>query len=260
MRTIACLNLKGGVAKSTTVINLAAYLAKDGKKVLVVDADSQCNTTDFFMVNASYGNLASILTTRPVLIDEKDTRCIYTTDISGLDVLPAGDELMDLDLTAITNGLVFPTALRELLLMLDNLDDYAYDFVLIDCPPSFSAACSAALIAADEVLIPMKLDYFSISGMSNLMRQIQNMRKVNHRLRLLGVLPTMYRENEYTETALKQLAQAGIPVVHPYIPRSDKVDEMTFHGEPLSTYSPKSGPGRAYKLLARRLTGGAHHE
>lgn len=256
MRTIAILNRKGGVAKTTTVINLAAYLAKQGKRVLVVDADSQQDTTDFFRVDARFGDLASILLTRPTLIDEKETRCVYSTNINNLDVLPASDELMDLDLTAITNGLVFPASLRETLLMLAETEEHAYDFVLIDCPPSFSAACSAALIAADEVLIPMKLDYFSIKGMSNLMRQIRNVRKVNPRIRLLGVLPTMYRESPYTEQALKQLAAANIPMVHPYIPRSEKVDEMTYHGEPLTTYSPKSGPGKAYKLLAGKLTGG----
>lgn len=256
MRTIVILNRKGGVGKTTTVINLAAYLVKRGKRVLIVDADSQHDVTDFFRVSNDTGDLALVLKTPPQKVDDRFVCCIYGTDIPGLDLLPASDELVDLELGAITGVQAFPASLRELLLTLAETQEHAYDIVLIDCPPSFSPSCSAALLAADEVLIPMKLDFFSIKGMRTLMQQLQNVRKVNKRLRLLGVLPTMYRETPHTSQALKQLAAANIPMVHPFIPRSEKVDEMTYHGEPLTTYSPKSGPGKAYKLLASKLTGG----
>lgn len=258
MRTIAVLNLKGGVAKSTTVINLADQFARAGKKVLVVDADSQCNTSEFLGAAEIDGSLHTILTHRPDDIDDRYLCCINNPQ-AGLDVVPASSRLMDLDLSAITDGRVFPHSLREFLLMLAETEEQPYDICLIDCPPGFTASCSAALIAADEVIIPSTQDAFSLSGMANLMGQIQTMRKLNPRLRLLGVLLTMTTKGETLDNAMTALQEAKIPVLLPMIPHSGKVPGMTWSREALSTYSPRSGPGRAYKVLAERLMGGVIH-
>lgn len=256
MRTICVLNLKGGVAKTTTVINLADQLSRAGKKVLVVDADSQCNTTEFFCACDAFGSVHTILTTRPEDIDDRLLCCKTRIDRVFIDVVPASPRLMQLDLTAISSGEVYPASLREFLLMLAETEDEPYDICLIDCPPGFTASCSAALMAADEVMIPSTLDAFSLSGMANLLAQIQSMRSVNPRLRLLGVLPTIVGKDDTVDTALAQLRANRIPVLLPFIPRSEKVNGSTWEREPLSAYSPRSGPGRAYRILAERLIGG----
>ena len=255
MRTICVLNLKGGVAKSTTVINLADQLARAGKKVLVVDADSQCNTTEFLGAADVDGSLYTILTHPCTDIDDWFVCCINNIR-DKLDVVPASPRLMQLDLTAISSGEVYPASLREFLLMLAETEEEPYDICLIDCPPGFTASCSAALMAADEVMIPSTLDAFSLSGMANLLAQIRSMRTVNPRLRLLGVLPTIVGKDDTVDTALAQLRANRIPVLLPFIPRSEKVNGSTWEREPLSAYSPRSGPGRAYRILAERLIGG----
>ena len=260
MRTICFLNLKGGVAKSTSVINLADQLARAGKKVLVVDADSQCNTTEFFGADKMIvcGSLYSILTRPHTEVDANCMSCICVVR-NNLHVIPASHKMMELDLTAITAKQVFPASLREFLLMLAETEDVPYDFCLIDCPPGFTASCTAGLIAADEVIIPSTQDAFSLSGMTHMMAQIVSMRKVNPKLRILGVLLTMAVKNDILDKAQSALQESKIPVLYPMIPASEKVGGMTWEREPLSTYSPRSGPGRAYRILAERLMGGFIH-
>ena len=258
MRTICFLNLKGGVAKSTSVINLADQLARAGKKVLVVDADSQCNTGEFLGATDIDGSLYTILTHPHTDIDDRFTCCINNVR-DRLDVVPASPRMMELDLTAISTGQVYPASLREFLLMLAETEDVPYDFCLIDCPPGFTASCTAGLMAADEVIIPSTQDAFSLSGMAHLLAQIQTMRKVNPRLRLLGVLLTMVVKNDILVKVQAALQESKIPVLYPMIPASEKVGGMTWEREPLSTYSPRSGPGRAYRILSERLMGGFIH-
>lgn len=245
IRTTAILNLKGGVAKTTTAINLAAILAKDGgARVLLIDADSQCNCTEFFDANSSLGNLSDILrmeTDTPSLCPNSNW-WIQNTEYSGLDILPGDDSLMDLDLSKVELGKCNVNILRSLVESLDN----SYDYILIDCPPAFNAASAAALVAADDVIIPIKLDAFSLRGMGNLMRQIKNMRRINPRLRVAGLLPTMWYKDLQIQSAEQQLRDAGLPVFH-HIRRSDKVDRMTFQQDPLLISSPNSAAGVDYR-------------
>lgn len=254
IRTTAIVNLKGGVAKTTTAINMAAILARDHKKrVLLIDGDSQCNTTEFFGVYSEDWNLANVLRDAGACEDPGvfATYSIKPTKYSGVDLLPADDSLMDLDLSKVEQGTVNSNVLRYLV---EAVRD-RYDIILIDCPPAFNAASAAALVAADDVIIPIKLDAFSLRGMGNLMRQLKNMHRINPRLRLAGCLPTMWYRDDQIWNAEKQLRDAGLPVFH-HIRRTDKVDKMTFQQEPLLITSPNSAAGVDYRKFVAEYVGG----
>ena len=251
MKTISIMNLKGGVGKTVTAINMAAILSRDyAATVLLVDADSQGNLTEFIRAGLpakscrNEGGLADLLRG----IDG----AIRTTALDGADLIPASDDLMDLDVSTVRSGKSDPMHLVDFLRDCD--DEYAY--CIIDCPPAFNAAATAALIAADEVLIPMKLDAFGLRGMANLLAQVKNMQRVNPRLEVGGILPTMYYKAEQMDTAEKLLRESGLPV-YSHIRRSTKVDEMTFAQLPIIKSSPKSGACRDYRrFVAEWLRGG----
>lgn len=239
MRTTAVLNLKGGVAKTTTVVNMAAILAaKHDKRVLVIDADSQANTTEFFG-----GVPTGAMTLSNMLREEDISDPVHRSNFPGVDLLAADDSLMDLDLSKVEGRQVDVSCLKKKLRQVSA----EYDFVLIDCPPAFNAASAAALLAADDVLIPIKLDSFALRGMANLMRQIKNMQSVNRKLKLAGLLPTMFNsKNENAADALEQLKGFKLHIFSP-IRRSDKTDDMTFEQAPLIISSPRCGPCLDYK-------------
>jgi chromosome partitioning protein len=158
---------------------------------------------------------------------------------------------MDMDLSKVEQGTISSNVLRYLV---NEVKD-RYTHILIDCPPAFNAASAAALIAADDVIIPIKLDAFSVRGMVNLMRQVKNMRQINPRLKIAGLLPTMWYPDKQIIEAEEQLKAAGLNVFH-HIRRSDKVDKMTFQQDPLLITSPKSAAGVDYrKFVAEYVRG-----
>ncbi len=249
MRTIAVINLKGGVAKTTTVINTAAILAADfGKKVLVIDADSQCNCTEFLL-----GSKAEAYSLSDLLRQGFDAAAcrIQHSNVEGVDILPADETLMDLDLTKVEIGGASAVCIRDML----GTVGWAYDFVLIDCPPAFNAASAAALVAADEAVIPMKLDAFSLRGMGNILCQIRNMTKVNPRLKVAGILPTMWYKAEKIVEAEEALRAYGFGVFS-HIRRTPKVDDMTFAQEPIIVSSPQSAAAKDYRRFVVELVKG----
>lgn len=254
MRTSVILNQKGGVGKSATVINVAAILAHYyGKRVLVVDGDSQGNTTEFFGADPQWGNLAEVLR------HGKDggffaVASIQATNFPGVDILASDDSLMDLDLTAVKKDDSKAKVLQDMAAKLTELDKY--DYILCDCPPAFNAASAAALMAADDVIIPIKLDAFSVRGMAKILRQITNMRSINPKLQVSGILPTMWYKSDKMAESEQLLRASGLPVFS-HIRRSDKVDDMTYAQEPLLEFSPRSAAGVDYRRFVAEWMGGA---
>lgn len=250
MRVTAILNLKGGVAKTVTTVNMAAILARDYSfRVLVVDADSQANTTELFG-----GSTRGVPTLADMLRRSDVNNPVQHTNFDGVELVAADDTLMDLDLSSIKTDGVDVQCLRKFLTGKKN----AFDYVLIDCPPAFNAASAAALLAADDVIIPIKLDAFSLRGMANLMRQIKNMQQINPALRLAGLLPSMVYKSASILEAKATLEQSGLPVF-PRIRRTPKVDDMTFSQEPLIVSSPTSAACVDYRRFVRAYLGGEKH-
>ena len=173
MKIICVMNLKGGTGKTVTADNLAAILADlHGKRVLLIDADHQGNTSSFFRWEGG-------ATLRDILTGEAEPywrESVQITDIFTLDMIPADMSLAELDASPNFD----PKRLWRLrdFLMAVREDDI-YDYVVIDMPPAFSLAARAALVAADEVIVPIKLDAFSVKGMAELLRQLRSMERVN---------------------------------------------------------------------------------
>ncbi|HNX99601.1 MAG TPA: ParA family protein [Oscillospiraceae bacterium] len=251
MKVVSIVNLKGGVGKTVTAINMAAILALDYKKrVLLIDADSQCNSTDFLGAGADDGGLYYFLTGEADYYPD----WVATTNIPGVDIITASSELMTLDLSKVEDKTVHVKALRDLRDAL--IEDDAYDYVIIDLPPAFTASATAALLATDDVVIPIKLDAFSLRGMANLMQQVMSMRQINPALRVAGCLITMRGRSETTADAERQLRGMGLPVFAQAIRWSDMVDGMTFAKQPLPQFSPRSAAGVDYRRFVAEYLGG----
>lgn len=255
MKTICIMNLKGGVGKTVTACNMAAILSADhGKRVLLIDADHQGNTSRFFCAD----QMAT--TTREILTGEAEPywpeSVQRTVSCDGLDIIPADMSLAELDMPAEAQR-KSPYGLHNMLLAIR--DDDAYDYVIIDMPPAFSFAARAALLAADEVIVPIKMDAFSVYGMAELLRQINSMKKVNPRLTLAGVLITMWRNVDIVTQAEAVLRAGNFPVFRTVIRRTDRVDESTFQRQPLNVYSPRSAACMDYSAFVREyLEGGGN--
>ncbi len=242
MKTTAIMNLKGGTAKTVTAINAAAILSKvHGQRVLLVDADSQ-------------GNLSEFTIRDPETLDKTPGTAALLLHQDANIVRTKMDNVKDV--SAFNGGDIDKMALADLLDAMSKTDQF--DRCLIDCPPAFSAAAMAALAAADEVLIPVKLDAFGIRGLASLLEQVRNMRRINPDLEIAGVLPTMFYNTPIQREAEEDLRQSlkalGIRCFR-HVRRSPAVDSSTFAQSPLVYYSPKSAACRDYKLFVRELIG-----
>ena len=246
--TVAVLNQKGGVGKSTTVINLAAYLARTGHKVLVVDIDPQGNTTSGLGLDKR--------TINPTLYDVLFSRAeagkaIRKVTSHKLSVLPANEQLAGAEVEMVS------VPAREFMLksVLDNLS-YNHDFILIDCPPSLGLLSVNALAAAEHVLIPVQAEYYALEGLSQLLSVIQQVRAaVNPDLNLLGVILTMYdSRNSLSDQVKKELEQHfGDKMFITVIPRNVRLAEAPSYGRTIHEHDKWSKGARAYKNLAKEL-------
>ena len=243
---IAVLNQKGGVGKTTTAINVAAYLAKAGKTVLLVDFDPQGNATSGLGLNKQKATATSY----EVLLGEVPlSEAIQESNISRLYVLPANANLAAAEV-ALVNELQ-----RELKLK-NALGPANYDYVLIDCPPALGLLTINALGAADSVLVPVQAEYYALEGLSQLLSVIQRVRAgLNTRLEILGVVVTMYdKRTSLSQQVYDELAKHfDKKMFSTLIPRNVRVAEAPSHGKSIADHDKWSKGARAYKQLTKEI-------
>ena len=244
MKVISVINLKGGVGKTTTVVNMAAILARDyDRKVLVVDADPQANATYFFGAENRPNTLHDLMVGRDI------ADCIYDTPVPWVSIIPAEIGLIMLD-AGLGTDMDRLSRLRHQLEALEGVD-----FVLIDCPPSFTTMSCAAILASEDVIIPVKPDGFVMGGLRELSAQIAAVRKVDAHVNVAGALVTMWHNSEAVRAGEEALRASAIPVFDTVIRRTDKVDESTYARQTLDTWSPYSSAGRDYKSFVAEYMG-----
>lgn len=259
MRTIAVMNNKGGVGKTVTAVNLADILVREhGMRVILADCDGQANATrllapDFPAELEREGvPLADLLT-------GNGEPCWWDNLVivaGGLSLLPATPDLYALDVdTVVSTGRrqMRLGALREFRQAVE--DDGEVDFLLFDCPPGFTSSSCAALLAAEEVIIPVTIDGFSMAGVVDMSRQIASMRGANAVIRITGALITQWHNTDVVLQGEALLRSLDVPVFETVIRRTDKVPESTIDRTPIWRYSPGSAAAQDYRKLARELLG-----
>ena len=252
MRVISIANFKGGTGKTATACNLAAILAREGKRVLLIDADAQHNATDFFSGDPEDITLTDMLEGNGMDVAADN---VQETVRDNLDLLPADMGLLRLDLAAILNQSNatqkrmddFIAALRQ---------DGDYDFIIVDCPPQFTAASVAALVNSDEIILPTKVDAFSRAGVIELINQLGLVGlRILRPMPRVRVLVTMADRSRLTKQGEDLLRRSGFEVFRTMIRSGVAVGESSYAKEPLFEYAPRSNPAQDYEALAKEVLG-----
>lgn len=250
MKSIAIVNQKGGVGKTTTTVNLSTALVSLGKKVLIIDFDPQGN--------AGTGLGLNVATDRKVnAYDFLIGRCkikesIKKTNIDNLDIIPS-----TMDLAAAEFDLFDSTDSNFILKNLITENEIDYDYIFIDCPPSLGLLTVNAMCFVDSVLIPMQCEFFALEGMSHLVKTYERIKKnFNSKLEIEGIVLTMYdSRNNLTKDVEKEVRNSifGNKVYKTVIPRNVKVSEAPSFGEPILTYDISCSGAVGYINLAREF-------
>ena len=248
VRTIAIVNQKGGVGKTTTAVNLSAYLASLGKFVLLIDLDPQGNASSAFGIDhrslpeGIYESLTGLSPMKQV---------IQATAVEGHKLAPASISLAGANIELVN------VERREFRLR-DTLAEVAheYDYVIIDCPPSLGLLTVNALVGADEVIIPVQAEYYALEGLSSLLETISLVREnINQELEILGALITMYDDRyKLTHDVFHELYRY-FPnrIFRTVIPRNIRLAEAPSYGKPILQYDRGSRGAKAYEKLAREV-------
>ncbi|MCQ2982354.1 MAG: AAA family ATPase [Treponemataceae bacterium] len=245
-KTYVFVNQKGGVGKTTSAINIGAYLADAGKKVLLVDFDSQANMSSGVGIDNNKPTIYELMAKTASV-----QQVIRHTAVDNLDAIPASMDLSGaaIELVDQENREMF---LKEALAPVKD----AYDYILIDCPPSLGIITVNGLAAADEVLIPMQCEFFALEGVAQLLQTVKLVQSsANRSLKIGGVFFTMYdsRTRLAQQVVLQVKAYFKEGVFNTIIPRNVRLSEAPSHGLPINKYDPTCVGARSYKALAEEV-------
>jgi chromosome partitioning protein len=248
-RVIAIANQKGGVGKTTTAVNLAAFLGVAEKKTLLVDIDPQANAGSGIGVTVSEDGAYSVY--EVLVSDIPIEECIVASDVPGLDIAPSHQRLVGAEIELV--GMMA----REMRLRkaLERVRD-TYDYIIIDCPPSLGLLTVNSLAAADSVMIPVQCEYYALEGLSQLLNAIDLVQKnLNPRLSIEGVLLTMYdsRLNLSQQVAEETRKFFAERVYTTMIPRNVRLSEAPSFGKPILLYDVLCSGARSYMELAKEV-------
>ncbi|HLD22083.1 MAG TPA: AAA family ATPase [Patescibacteria group bacterium] len=247
-RIISIVNQKGGVGKTTTAINLASSLAKEGKRVLLIDMDAQGNATSGIGIDTQQveRSLYNVLVHGTPLED-----IILLTQVERLDIAPSHVDLAGaaVELVPIDRR---EFRLREAIAALT----VAYDFILIDCPPSLGLLTINGIVGSNEVLIPVQTEYYALEGLGQLLRTLELIQQhLQPQLSIVGAVLTMFdKRNRLSDAVFRDIYQHfPYTVFRSVIPRNVRLAEAPSYGKPISEYDPFSKGARAYMKLAREI-------
>jgi chromosome partitioning protein len=247
-RLYAIANQKGGVGKSTTAVNLAGYLGEWGHRALLVDLDPQGNASSGLGVprDPSRPNIYSVL-----IEGQPVASAVMPTGAPGVDLLPSDITLAGAEIELIS----LPRRESRLLYALDGLRD-AYEYILIDCPPSLGLLTLNALVAARHLLVPIQCEFYALEALGHLAYTLDMVRQqANPRLELAGIVMTLYDQRTTLSVQVVEEVRRLYPevVFRTLIPRNVRLSEAPSYGLPIGQYSPRSRGGVAYADLTREL-------
>ncbi|UCB45749.1 MAG: ParA family protein [Spirochaetota bacterium] len=247
-RAIIVANQKGGVGKTTTVVNLSAYVARYGRKTLVIDLDSQGNSCSGLGMGKD-GSKKGLYEALMGMVEVN--KIIYPTGLENLHIMPS-----NINLSGAQVELVNMTEREYKLKRIVDAVKNSYDFIFIDSPPSLGLLTINGLVASDSVIIPIQCEYYALEGLSQLLKTINLVKlRLNSTLRLEGVLLTMYdtRNNLSKQVMEEVIAYFKNKVYKTVIPRNVKLAEAPSFGQPISTYDPNSIGAVSYFNLSKEL-------
>ena len=246
--TIACANQKGGVGKTTTVVNLGTYLGLSGERVLIIDLDPQGNATSGFGFDRTQFSTSIY----DAVVDQLDLAAMaVATKVPNVTLIPSSIALAGAELELAP----FEQRERRLAKVLRQASG-EYDYVLLDCPPSLGLLTVNALTAADSVLVPIQCEYYALEGLTQLIATVHLVRDhLNPDLEIKGVVLTMYdaRTNLSADVAAEVRRHLDGAVFDTIVPRSVRLSEAPSHGLPIEHYRPDSPGATAYRRLAAEL-------
>ncbi|OPY88693.1 MAG: Chromosome partitioning protein ParA [Smithella sp. PtaU1.Bin162] len=250
MNNIICIaNQKGGVGKTTTAINLSASLAAAEKKTLLIDGDSQGNTSSGMGIDRSASRTKNLYSA--MIGQEPLEKVIFSTEIPHLDVIPANQDLIGLEVEFV-NVEEREVRLRHLLKSMDR----SYEFIVIDCPPSLGVMTINALVASDYLIVPLQCEYFAMEGLGYLLNTVKLVQaQLNPRLSLGGILLTMFDARNLLSHRVSEDVRKhfGNKVFQTVIPRNVRLSESPSHGLPIILYDIKSRGAITYMELAQEI-------